>query len=480
VKPKPVVLADPKRLPLAPTGAEHEFQPEESELEEETTTNRLPLTIAGAVVLVLIVIAGGVLLFSGSKPKDMANSGPDVVDKSGDKADEPKHTERPKPKDSKLIPVKPKEPNPNPKPKEPDPEPKPKEPDPEPKPKEPPPIAKEPAILAPSWVTPVDTEGAPAKLYRDPESPIILVGNERTSLLTLDFANGMKRPISFAWFGLTGGNSFCPLDGGRVAKCLPDETEVLSWELKTGKIGEKYPVPQIAPGTGKAIHTCVHLSPDGRYLVIARCSLSGGESPSVPFCVLDNKSGKTVLSEKMLLTTEWTGGSTHFTTTSSRLLVAETNGRFRWFKRPYGEPDGEWDYGPPAKGRSHTVTTISGDGRVIGYNGPAKSPTESGPCLVDGKTGEVIHRFDNAYHENSPVVLSEDGRRAGVLRAFTGDEAIIDVVTVPKGDVIARAKVPTKRSIPTFTLADRGETLLVHDAKSGKLWRFDLPTGVTP
>ena len=203
-RPKPVVLADPEKLPLAPIGKEHKSQPEELELEEETTTNRLPLAIAGVVALVLIVIAGGVLLFSGSKQKDMANSGPDVVDKSGDKADEPKHMERPKPKDSKLVPVKPKELNPNPKPKEPDPELKPKEPDPEPKPKESRPIVKEPAILAPSWVTPVDTEGAPAKLYRDPESPIILVGNERTSLFTLDFANGMKRPISFAWFGLTG------------------------------------------------------------------------------------------------------------------------------------------------------------------------------------------------------------------------------------------------------------------------------------
>jgi hypothetical protein len=473
-KPEPIILAGPIILPLGSIRREHESQTEEPEWEEESRSFGLPLAIAGVVILFMIV--GGVILFTRSKPKETVQNGPDVEKQGGGKSAEPKTTEPSIPKKSAPSPVKPKEPDP--KPKEPDPELKPKEP--EPKHKDSLPVVKEPAILTPAWNKPLETEGVPSKLYLDSEAQIILAGNERTPLFTLDFATGNKRQTTYSWFGLTGGNSFCPLDGGRVAKCLPDETEILTWELKTGKTGEKYPVPPIAPGTGKATHTYVQLSPDGRYTVIARYGAPEGEYATVPFCVFDNKSLKTITNEKMIIMNEWTGGSTHFTATSSRLLVAERNGRFRWFKRPDGEPDGEWDYGPPVKGRSHAVTAISRDGRVIGYNGPAKSQTESGPCLLDGKTGDVIHRFDRAYHENSAVVLSEDGRRAAVLRTFTGDEAIVDVVTVPKGDAIARAKVPTKRSIPTFTLSDRGETLLVHDAKSGKLCRFDLPAGITP
>jgi hypothetical protein len=466
--PEPVMLVDKKKIPLTPIERKLTSHFGESEPEDGIRSSRLPLAIAGFITLILIV--GGVLFITGSKPRDTAHNGPDVVTQSGDQNAEPKTTEPAKPKKSPPIPVNSKEPEP--KQKVPDIEPKPKEP--EPKPKELPPVAKEPAILMPRWIATVETEGAPAKLHLDSEIQIVLVGNERTPLFTLDNTTGMKRSTSFSWFGLTGGNSFCPLNGGRVAKCLPDDAEILSWELKTGKTGEKYTVPKIVPGTGKAIHTCTNLSPDGRYLVVARCGVSGSESPNVPLVVFEtSKSGKT------LLTTDWTGGSTHYAT-SSRLLVAEMNGRFRWFKLPSGEPDGEWNCGPPAEGRSHTVTAVSRNGRVIGYNGPVKSQTESGPCLLDGKTGDVIHRFDNAYRDDSPVALSEDGRIAAVLRTFAGDEAIVDVVTVSKGDPIARAKVPTKRSVPTFTLSDRGDTLLVHDAKSGKLWRFDLPAGVAP
>jgi hypothetical protein len=441
-----------------------EHEPQVDEPERANSPLLLPLAIAGMVALFLIV--GGVLLYMRSKPKETANDATDITAQGGEEHTPSKTTERSKPKTVPPIPVKPKEPDPKPK------EPEPKEPE---KTKDFPPVVKEPAILTPRWSMPLETEGLPAKLYLDSEAQIILAGNERTPLLTLDLATGMKRPTSFSWFGLTGGNSFCSLDGGRVAKCLPDEAEILSWELKTGKTTEKYPVPKIASGTGKAVHIGVHLSPNGRYLAVARCGAAAGEFPSLPLCVYENKK-----SETMLFSTSWMDGSMHFNATSSRLLVAERSGRFRRFRLPSGDLDGEWDYGPPTEGRSHTVTAISRDGSTIGYNGPAKSQTESGPCLVDGKTGEVLHRFDSAYREDSPVVLSEDGRRAALLQTFTGDDAIVDVVTVPKGDVVARAKVPTKRSIPTFSLSYGGDTLLIHDAKSGKLWRFDLPAGVMP
>ena len=112
-----------------------------------------------------------------------------------------------------------------------------------------------------------------------------------------------------------------------------------TWEIKTGTTKEKYAISEIPPGTGTATHKYVRLSPNMQYLVVARTAVSGDDRPKAPLQVFDTKSGKPVL------TTDWTGGSTHFTADSKRLLLAESNGRFRWLKLPGGEADGEWDYG---------------------------------------------------------------------------------------------------------------------------------------
>jgi hypothetical protein len=61
-----------------------------------------------------------------------------------------------------------------------------------------------------------------------------------------------------------------------------------------------------------------------------------------------------------------------------------------------------------------------------------------------------------------------------VLRTFAGG-AVIDVVTVAKDEVIARAAIPVGLSAPTFVLSERGDVLIAHDWKAGKLYRFDPP-----
>ena len=99
----------------------------------------------------------------------------------------------------------------------------------------------------------------------------------------------------------------------------------------------------------------------------------------------------------------------------------------------------------------------------------------SGPCLIDGKEGKVLFRFGKGYAETSPVAVSADGHFAAVLREPAGAEATVEVVSVPKGEPVARATVPARGGIPTFTLSADARVLLVHDPKSGKLTRFDLP-----
>ena len=75
----------------------------------------------------------------------------------------------------------------------------------------------------------------------------------------------------------------------------------------------------------------------------------------------------------------------------------------------------------------------------------------------------------------SAVAVSADGKFAAVFHRRTKTESYIDVVTIPKGEAVARAIVPVSRTAFTFTLSARGDRLLVHDPQDGKLWNFDVP-----
>ena len=62
---------------------------------------------------------------------------------------------------------------------------------------------------------PVGTDGAPATMCVREQT--ILLGSPRTSLGAFDVATGASRP-KLHQMDLTGGDAFCPLDRGRVAK----------------------------------------------------------------------------------------------------------------------------------------------------------------------------------------------------------------------------------------------------------------------
>lgn len=345
------------------------------------------------------------------------------------------------------------------------PKPKDKEPDPLPKPKDPP-GPREPVVMKRGWSVPADTEGTPATLRIHDQS--ILWGSPRTSMTALDLQTGTKR-TTFAQIEFTGGDHFYPLDGGLVAKYAPDDKDVRTWDVKNGRIGLKIPVATIPPGAGDAKQKLAWLSPNGRSLVVARGTLAPASHPEVPFRVFTtDKTGTQVVGDT------WTGGSVHFTADSKRVLVAQYAGRFRWFDLDTGKST-TLEYPPPADGQFHAVTDISADGKVLGYNGPELSETGSGPCLLDGTVGTVLHRFGKGYAANSPVAVSADGRFAAVLREPDGADVTVEVVSVPKGEPVARATVPASGAPPTFALSADARVLLVHDPKEGTLRRFDRP-----
>src|SRR5205807_1987410 len=117
--------------------------------------------------------------------------------------------------------------------------------------------------------------------------------------------------------------------------------------------------------------------------------------------------------------TDWRGGSTHFTTDSSRVLVASFGGPFQWFKLPGGEPDGGWTFGTQGGGIQHAVGGVSGDGRVIGHAGRGKqgAPLEIRPHLLDGATGADLWQIPREYDNHTAPVVSRDGRLAALKRA---------------------------------------------------------------
>jgi len=330
-----------------------------------------------------------------------------------------------------------------------------------------PPMPMGPVVFKERWKEAVDTDGTPATLHVSDNT--ILMGSPRTSLSAIDLRSGTKQP-PFHQIDLTGGDVFCPMDSDRVAKYEPDDTEMWTWDVKTGKRGEKFSVPSIPSGSGDARQKVAWVSPNGKYIAVARGAMAPTIHPEVPFRVFaTDKSGKT------LVDTTWTGGSVHFTGDSSRMLVAEYNGRFRWFSLAEKADPQEWKYPPRPDKRLHIVTSITSGGHVIGYTGTAQDQTEPAPCLIDGKTGDVLHRFGKGYVEHSRVALSENGRYAAVLKELTPMNATIEVVSVPKGTVVGSATIPTKGAVPTFALSADASALIVHDPKAGMLWRFDLP-----
>ncbi len=244
------------------------------------------------------------------------------------------------------------------------------------------------------------------------------------------------------------------------------------WNAKTGQpIGRRQPVANLPTPDGSVGVWVVALSPNGRYLVNAR----GGPTPDFPFRLTDTGNGRDVLSFT------WKTGHVFFTADSSRVLVAEPNGRCRWFKLPSGEPDGGFDLGPPRNPvRSHVVSSISADGRVIGYTGPGpdKAADAQGQYVLDGRTGAVVRAFGKGYFFASPVGVSADGRLATALRSSPqmATDLEIDVLDLATGAVAARVAVPNARGVIVASeFTPDGRSLVMHDGKGGRLYLFELP-----
>lgn len=242
------------------------------------------------------------------------------------------------------------------------------------------------------------------------------------------------------------------------------EKELVLWEALSGKTS-RIPIPQVFNGIPS-----LELSIDGRYIACGGRVGAKNKSPESPFRVIDGKTSKTVLSM------DWENGSAYFTETASRVLVHDAVNRFRWFKLPSGQIDGEWRLGPEQPGFPAKVLDLSADGDTLLFRGqPPKKPF--GIHVLNGKNGEVLHSFPAGRYLDDRGNLSRDGKSVVLVR-FNGAEGPSAELLDTKGTLLARVALPSRSRFsiaPPVNVCWETRSLATYDAEKNKLLVYDLP-----
>ncbi|HEX4609866.1 MAG TPA: hypothetical protein VH092_16840, partial [Urbifossiella sp.] len=254
------------------------------------------------------------------------------------------------------------------------------------------------------------------------------------------------------------------LDGGRLGFQTETDGSVLFWDPAQG-----LPRPRsFAPPAGAGVPV-LNVSPNGRFFAV--WTAPEAAEPPGPLRVTDTTIHKTV-------TIDWPGGTTAFTADSSRLLVADTAGRFRWFKLPGGQPDGEgWTLGLPA-GAAPQIMGLSADGGLILFHGRPTGKDVSA-YLLDGKTGAVIHSFPAKRYAATGGAVSADGQRVALVRDDGTGTARAVVVFDAAGKRLAAGRFPAGGGTAAAVAPDL-RTAVLYDPTGNKLTAYDIPTPEPP
>jgi WD40 repeat protein len=328
------------------------------------------------------------------------------------------------------------------------------------------PVPSEPVVLKPRWTANTKTFCFVHSFTSDGKFVFSLPGIGEGA--AFDLATGAPRPQLAELLKSNAGLVF-PLTDGRVGTWTPDPNKVVIdlRDERTGTRVGKLNVPDVPRPPGNEGGHALDVSRNARYVAVGWKSVVAKDEMAMR--VFDLKTNKAVVSRN------WTGGSFHFTADSSRVLVAESNGRFRWYKLPSGEPAEGWEFAPSPQG--NVVASASDDGSVLAYSGSIDKKW-SGTATLDGKTGTVLHRFTrDDRHRAVPVAVSADGRR--VLMSWMDNATGIlsyDVADARTGAVAGR--IPPGALVTSAALSRDGMTLLLasHGPKP-TIQVFDIPAG---
>ena len=412
--------------------------------------SKLPLWlfIGGGLILLLGGIVAGVVIGGGKKkPAETVQENPNQPREPARPVNPPKTT----PKDREHTSTAPKDPVVQPPPKNAD-----------PIGANPPRKADERLQLRKRWSVELGEEFRTCVLSCSSDSLVVIVASGNKLLeKALDTTTG--KPLMDVFTTKSSRARYDALDGGLMAgvTAIGGRIPILDTRKKTWSYVATIPVG----GSGMETRS---ISPNGQYVAVGQSS-----SPEpAPFKL------KRVADGKILLEFNWVRGRIHFTGDSSRVLVAEGNGRCRWFKLPSGEPDGDWQIrkvdgrGPSGFG----LFTIASDGSVCLYDGRL-ADRDGEYHLLDGRTGHVIRSFAGNYAQQFGS-LSADGRLAALPIRERNDIKSVDVINTKTGTIVAKLAAPPNSDyvLPTL-LPDGSGVLLRTKGNPNALTRYDFVRG---
>jgi hypothetical protein len=263
-----------------------------------------------------------------------------------------------------------------------------------------------------------------------------------------------------------------PLEGGRFAYQNSLDKQVTVWDPAKKTIEVR---PFEAPADLAGRRAFVRVSPNGRYLAVSAPGAGPNrESPETQLRILD-------ATNQAVVAVNWRPGAVLFTADSSRALVAEDTGAFRWYDLANGGVGGDgWSWGLKSNGFGTQDIAASADGSAVLYYG-APPEKERAYHLLDGKTGKVRYSFPAKRYVPTAASLSDDGRFALLVRndGFGPGHAL--EVRGADGALAAQVKMPAgsgNRATPAVSW--RGRAAAVYDRGAQKLTVYDLPEFVAP
>lgn len=287
--------------------------------------------------------------------------------------------------------------------------------------------------------------------------------NARTGRRGHELKHGTELPIGSP-------RNVYPLAKGKLGIQLNvvEEKSLILWDVTAGKVSRT--APYLMAGASAPL---LQLSPDARYVTVWETKTQDGKLVDSPVTVNELKTGKSVLS------TEWRSGHAFYTADATKVLLQDRD-RFRWFKLPSGQPDGDWKLNPDPVGTGFaSVHGLSADGGVIlcyGWTGSGNYVTQ----LVNGKTGTSIHSFPPAVYASRGGSVSPDGEAVVLPRMGQQTDGLAIDVLDAKGKCLGQVKLPATvaRANAIFTVSWEARAIAAFDRETKLLSVFDLPPGI--